>query len=138
MENHTYENDTSEFEAKESPSNLSPELDESKGDAGILTHSIYSVGYYSSFCTMFPIFLIANLIPKDSAFSKGCTDGARAARDHEEHVFNHIKSATQKVGERVGTACANASSGIMQRVETVQDRIAERQYHRQVATENRK
>ena len=140
MANHPYGNDSHTFQEENIQSNETNQSSEyhDQTDANIFTRSVYTFGYYSSFCTMLPIFFVANLIPQDSAFSRGCTDGARAARSKEEQLQKHIKSTTQNVGERISSICANASSGIMQHLETIQDRIAERRYHRQATTENHK
>ncbi|HEV3344806.1 MAG TPA: hypothetical protein VG125_30800 [Pirellulales bacterium] len=94
-----------------------------------LARLAYSCGYYMAFRVTFPVFLAASYIPADSTVGRGLCDGARAARDAHRRVETGAAAAWNKVGDTY----AQVAAGMGQRVEGIQDSMAERKHRRRIA-----
>ncbi len=101
-----------------------------------VTRSIYALGYYTSFCTVFPVLLAASVIPRESAIARGFAAGARDAHMKEEAFRQKASQTMQHTGEQVGSLCAGVTAKVAKRVETIQDSIAERKYQRHAAPQS--
>jgi hypothetical protein len=70
--------------------------------------ALYGACYYVSYAVCFPTFLIASLVPKDSAFARGMADGASSAQ--QSVVELHARRAAR----RMARAAARAESEIIE------------------------
>lgn len=115
-----------------------PELDETVEPPPALGPSrtsrvVYGCGYYVSYSVTLPAYWFASLVPRNSAVRRGFQDGASAAADAHERLQVQTAAAVEATREKVGGAYAQVATRVAQRVENVQDAIAERKYRRRVA-----
>lgn len=97
---------------------------------GILARSFYSTGYYLSYGVVFPCSWVASVLPTNNAACGGLRDGAVAAGAASERVNERICAATSAVADKAGDVYAGAARKVQEKVESVQDAIAERRARR--------
>jgi hypothetical protein len=73
--------------APESHHAAEPELEPSASGYGRLGRMVYNVTYTVSYGVIFPLALIAHAIPKDNPIVHGILDGASAAREAVEEMW---------------------------------------------------
>ena len=105
---------------------------ETEEDPGLLYRAIYGMGYYLSFGIMFPTMLVVRAIPLDNAFGDGLCDGTLAAKDSSAAVYVGMGRAANSVATKAGDLYAGVSRKVQERVEAVQDTLAERRHRQKI------
>ena len=105
------------------------ELDE---EAGWLYRAVYAVGYGISFGVMFPTLMVVRAIPLNNAFGDGLCDGTLAAKDSSASAYAGMRNAANSVAHKASDLYAGVSRKVQERVEAVQDALAERRHRRQI------
>jgi hypothetical protein len=115
------ESSTSEPETVEQPS--------------LLYRAVYGIGYCLSFGIMFPTLFVVRVIPLDNAFGDGLCDGTVAAKDTSAAAHAGMRKAAESVAHKASDVYAGVSRKVQERVEAVQDALAERRHRRQIASQ---
>ena len=102
-------------------------------NSNMVAKGIYASSYYLAFSVVYPPLLLANMLPKSSV-GRGLTDGAKAAQHSNELVRATVVKTTTATLEKVGDAYTGVAVRVSERMEGIQDTIAERRYHRRAAT----
>ena len=112
-----------------------PEATTSESDTdeqpGLLYRAVYGIGYCLSFGIMFPTLFVVRAIPLNNAFGDGLCDGTLAAKDTSAAAHAGIRKAAESVAHKASDVYAGVSRKVQQRVESVQDALAERRHNRQ-------
>ena len=101
---------------------------------GLIFRAIYNLGYAVSYGVVFPTMLVARTIPTNNALVHGLCDGAGAADAASERVKEKVSASVQAASHKVGDAYAGVAQRVQERVESIQDAVAERRYRRRLAT----
>lgn len=96
---------------------------------GAMGRAAYSLGYCVSFGIAYPAFLLASFIPVNSAVGRGICDGAQAAGEGHRRFQQRAAAAR----DRLGDAYTGVAAAVGQRVESIQDSLAERKHRRRIA-----
>ena len=107
-----------------------PETDD---EPGWLYRAVYAVGYGISFGIMFPTLMVVRAIPLNNAFGDGLCDGTLAAKDSSAAAYVGMRNAADSVAHKASDLYAGVSRKVQERVEAVQDALAERRHRRQIA-----
>ena len=102
-------------------------------EPGLLYRAVYRVGYCLSFGIMLPTLLIVRAIPLNNAFGDGLCDGALAAKDTSAAAYAGMRRAGNAVAQKASDIYAGMSRKVQERVEGVQDAMAERRHRQQIA-----
>src|SRR5262245_54245295 len=116
------------------PTEINRPKPEEHEEPGLLYRAFYGVGYYLSFGIMFPTMLVVRAIPLDNAFGDGLCDGTLAAKDSSAAVYVGMNRAANSVAHKAGDLYAGVSRRVQERVEMVQDGLAERRHQKQIAS----
>ena len=100
---------------------------------GIVYRAVYGFGYYLSFGVMLPTLLVVRAIPLNNALGHGLWDGTVAAGATSAAAHAAMRQAAGAVATRAGNVYAGVSRRVQERVEAMQDALAERRHRRQIA-----
>ncbi|MFO0912540.1 MAG: hypothetical protein U0795_06270 [Pirellulales bacterium] len=95
--------------------------------------AVYGAGFCLSYTVTVPSLLVAGLLP-GGVIKQGMADGARDAGAASEAVREKTSAAVTATCRRANDAYAGVAAGVAERVEAIQDAVAERSYRRRVAT----
>ena len=117
-----------------SPDASEQHWDETGAQPGIVARTIYRTSYVFSFSVMFPTLVVASMLPRRNAAACGVIDGARAAHEAQQRVRDKAAFAASATKTKVGDVYAGVAARVSQRVEAIEDAIAERRYRRRIVT----
>jgi hypothetical protein len=100
---------------------------------GPIGRAAYGFGYYLSFGVSFPFMMIASFIPAESTLGLGLSHGATDAIESSERVQAKAAAAVCAASDKVGGAYTRVRAGVAERIEAVQDKLAEKKYNRRIA-----
>ena len=103
------------------------------GPTGLIYRAVYGFGYYLSFGIMFPTLLVVRAIPLDNALGHGLCDGTLAAKDSSAAAHASMRRGAEAVSNKVSDMYAGVARKVQERVEVVQDSLAERRHRKQIA-----
>jgi hypothetical protein len=109
-------------------------VEDAVSSPGIVSRSFYSAGYYVSYGIVFPTLWLTSVLPTNNVVGAGLGDGAKAAGQASERAHQKISSTTHAAGQKMGDAYAGVARRVQERVESVQDSIAERKYRRRLTS----
>lgn len=99
---------------------------------GIMSRAVYSTCYALSFGVAWPTFMVLRALPEDGAIRTGLRDGMQAAADSSDRTRERISHTAGAARRTAEDAYANVAQKVQERVEAVQDSIAERRYRRRL------
>jgi hypothetical protein len=102
-------------------------------EPGLIYRTVYRLGYFLSFGVMFPTFMIVRAIPLNNAFGDGLCDGTLAAKDTSARAYSGIRRTGESIAQKASDVYAGVTRSFQDRVEAVQDALAERRYRQQIA-----
>lgn len=100
---------------------------------GIVYRAVYGFGYYLSYGVMLPTLLVVRAIPLNNALGHGLWDGTLAAGATSAAAHEAMRQTAGSVATKAGDVYAGVSRKVQERVEAVQDALAERRHRRQLA-----
>jgi hypothetical protein len=106
------------------------EVEAANGQPGPFSRAVYAFGYCVSFGVTFPTMLVVRALPLDNALGRGLFDGACAADESAMDVHARIQHSAGAVAGKANDAYAGVTQYVQERVEKVQDAMAERRYRR--------
>ncbi len=97
---------------------------------GVISRTVYSLSYFVGFGVMFPTQLIIKSLPLDNAFGHGLCDGAQSGEQAAARVHEGVSHVAKKVADKANDTYADAAQKVHDRIERVQDALAERRFRK--------
>lgn len=97
---------------------------------GVMGRAVYAFGYWVSFGVSLPTMLVVRALPLDNALGWGLRDGARAADQAALDTHVRLGYAAGAVANKANDTYAGVTQFVQERVERVQDKMAERRHRR--------
>jgi len=105
---------------------------EEESGPGLFSRAVYSTCYCLSYGVAFPAFFAVRALPEDNPIRAGLRDGLSAAADSSDRARERLGQSATAVREKAEGAYAGVAQRVQEKVEAVQDSLAERRYRRRL------
>ncbi|MFO0902540.1 MAG: hypothetical protein U0939_06030 [Pirellulales bacterium] len=99
---------------------------------GLMSRAIYSTCYCLSFGVAFPALFAVRALPENNPIRAGLRDGFAGAADSSDRARARLGQTACAAREKVEGAYASVAQRVQEKVESVQDSLAERRYQRRL------